>query len=209
MKTCGSPTDRYDWLKRKADFAIVLAKLRGEVSDPVVVQKAVFRIEKCCYRTAVSLLRRWRVGDPESEAYEVVQRWYLNLCSTAFEGCDNTRSVPGYAYTILRRCCSAVVRDKVRDRLRSHDWGLEPRYEKSPWLDSISHTEKLSELNKAIDELSPALSDAVKEWLLNSESNLPFVFASVREQSRFHNYMFRARRRLKEMLRDHSDEVAE
>ena len=77
------------------------------------------------------------------------------------------------------------------------------------WLDAMAHTETLSVLQEAMTGLPVYQRHAVERWLLHKESKQPLLFDSSKQRQHFHNIMFRARRRLKQVLLAHFVKVDE
>jgi DNA-directed RNA polymerase specialized sigma24 family protein len=183
----------------------VLSHLRGSKVDELMLQEAMSIIQEWAERTAAALLRRWHISNYAIEAKDIVQKWYVTLCSKWLKQCKAGRPVAAFAYIILRRCCTALVRRESRSPLRQLESDV--CHAKATWLDAIAQTETLSVLEGAITRLSARQRGAVELWLLHKASKRRLRFESRKARRRFHNLMFLARRRLKQILRDHFAEA--
>jgi DNA-directed RNA polymerase specialized sigma24 family protein len=183
---------------------IVFSSLRGLQVNSQASQEAFPLIQEWAEHTAARLLRRWHIRSVHVEVRDVLQNWYLEMwsASTKYEA---KRPITAFAYTILRRCCSAVVRREARNPWPQLD--CERCLERTNWLDAVVHTEVLAVLQEAVAKLPFHQRHAVDLWLLHKEANEPLRFDSAKGRQRFHNLLFRACCSLKEILRTHFSEV--
>lgn len=188
-----------DWSDLKPDLLLVLAKLRGAAVSMQDAERAEARIQERCRLTAEYLLKKWHIRQYEFEGKEAVQQWNVLMYSSVFARCDEAKEVHAFAYRVLRRCCTAIVRAQARNRLEPQlD---EPLHEKDEMLDAMIGTEELTRVMHAVTLLPSSLNWAVRQWLAHRELKLKMRFASREEQHQFHNRMYRARKRIRQILK--------
>lgn len=192
------PRDDMSAQQLERAFAIVLSHLHGIEVEPDSLRESMAILQEWAERTAAALLRRWHIRNYTIEAQDIVQQWLVLMFSKLFMQCKPGRPVAAFAYTILRRCCSALVRRESRNPLRH--LGHDECHESKTLPDEVVKTETMSVLKHAITQLPAMQRWAVELWLSHRESSQPLQFGAPQAQRRFHNLMFHARRSLKDSL---------
>lgn len=189
-------SNKHVWRDLAPDFSCILDGIQPPRAESAAVSAAYDRIAAHGRRAAVRFLSQWRVPDAETEAEDVVQQWLLILYDCGFARCDPTRRVHAFAYQILRRTCIKVLKTQLSNRARSLP--VELSFERADWLTAVTYTEDLATLKRACESLPAMVRKEVELSLAEPVSH----HLDKRSRHRRANLLWRARQRLRSLLRD-------
>ncbi|MBC7999380.1 MAG: sigma-70 family RNA polymerase sigma factor [Leptolyngbya sp.] len=175
-------------------LVIFISKTTEVTSD---VEAACQMIRGRVYHATSQMLRRWHVPNRWVEAEDIVQLWHVAMWERGYARCDRDRPVYPYAYQMLRYLCIGVLKRVMKST--SEICENQPT-ERAGWLDAMEHTEMLTALEQEIGKLPTNLRWAVEQWLASRRSGHRLLFPSGESRRKFHNLLFRARRRLRALL---------